>query len=172
MIRSVLPPLVAFAATLALPAAASAAPVGAAVKPKARAALVFPVTVIRKNDMDFGYLASTTAGTAVINPNSGVLTTAGGVIAIGGAPMPATFIGAAQSSAVVNIRLPNQPLTIVRAGGTQTMIVRDFTIQGSDKRTLARLQSFEFNVGATLVVGANQAEGLYTGTFDITVQYP
>jgi len=168
------PAFLSLAAAMAvwLAAPALAAPRVAVPKPKAKAALIFPVTVIRKNDMDFGYLASTTAGTAVLNPNSGALTTTGGVLAVGGAPMPATFIGAAQSSAVVNIKVPNQPLTIVRSGGTQTMIVRDFTIQGSDKRTLARLQSFEFNIGATLVVGANQAEGLYTGTFDITVQYP
>lgn len=166
-------PLLAFVvACLWAPATTSAAPIAAAVKPKANAALLFPLTVIRKNDLDFGYLGATAAGTAVINPNTGVLTTTGGVIAIGGNPMPATFIGAARSSAVVNIRVPNQPLTLVRSGGTQTMIVRDFTIQGSDKRTLARMESFEFNVGATLVVGANQAEGLYTGTFDIIVQYP
>ena len=168
-----LPLLALVTACLCAPAAVSAAPIAAAVKPKANAALLFPLTVIRKNDLDFGYLGTTAAaGTAVINPNTGVLTTTGGVIAIGGNPMPATFLGAARSSAVVNIRVPNQPLTLVRSGGTQTMIVRDFTIQGSDKRTLARMESFEFNIGATLVVGANQAEGLYTGTVDIIVQYP
>lgn len=151
---------------------AAAAPAAASPKAKARAALIYPLTVVRKNDLDFGYLAVTTAGTAIINPNTGALTTTGGVVSIGGSPKPATFIGAARSSAVVNIRAPNQPLTLTRVGGTQTMVVRDWTLQGSDKRTLARLEAFEFNVGATLVVGANQAEGLYVGTFDVIVQYP
>ena len=162
----------AFLALLSAAAPASAVPIAASPKAKANVALIYPVTVVRKNDMDFGYLAVTTAGTAIINPNTGALTTTGGVTAVGGSPRPATFIGAARSSAVVNIKVPNQPLTITRVGGTQTMIVRDWTLQGADKRTLARLESFEFNVGATLVVGANQAEGIYTGTFDITVQYP
>lgn len=108
----------------------------------------------------------------MIDPNSGALATTGGVLAIGGKPGPATFIGAARSAAVVNIRVPNQPITLVRQGGTETMVVRDFKLQGADKRSLARMQSFEFNVGATLVVGAAQAEGLYSGTFDIIVQYP
>lgn len=163
-------------AALTLPFAAAgsawAAPIAAANKPKANVALIYPLTVITKNDMDFGYLAVTTSGTAVINPNTGALTTTGGVIAVGGTPRPATFIGAARSAAVVNLRVPNQPITITRVGGTETMQVRNFTLQGQDKRTLARMESFEFNVGATLVVGANQREGLYTGTFDVTVQYP
>ena len=167
--------LLALAASM-LPLAATgpawAAPIAAVNKPKAYVALIYPLTVITKNDMDFGYLAVTTAGTAVINPNTGALTTTGGVTAVGGTPRPATFIGAARSAAVVNLRVPNQPITITRVGGTETMQVRNFTLQGQDKRTLARMESFEFNVGATLVVGANQREGLYTGTFDVTVQYP
>jgi hypothetical protein len=52
------------------------------------------------------------------------------------------------------------------------MVVRDFTLQGQDKRTLARMEAFSFNVGATLVVAAGQAEGVYSGEFDVTVQYP
>lgn len=157
---------------LAIATPAVAGPIAAASKPRATAALIYPLTVITKNDMDFGYLAVTTAGTAVIDPNTGALTRTGGVTAIGGTPRPATFIGAARSASVVNLRVPNQPITITRVGGTETMQVRDFTLQGQDKRTLARMESFEFNVGATLVVGANQREGLYTGTFDVIVQYP
>ena len=171
MIRHLLA-LAALTLPFAAAAPASAAPIAAVNKPKANLALIYPLTVITKNDMDFGYLAVTTAGTAVINPNTGALTTTGGVTAVGGTPRPATFIGAARSAAVVNLRVPNQPITITRVGGTETMQVRNFTLQGQDKRTLARMESFEFNVGATLVVGANQREGLYTGTFDVTVQYP
>jgi hypothetical protein len=61
---------------------------------------------------------------------------------------------------------------LTRVGGTETMQLRDFTLQGQDKRSLARMTSFEFNVGGTLVVPAGQVEGLYTGSFDVTVQYP
>lgn len=159
-------------AGLAVPAGAAASPVAAAPRATAQTALVYPLTVIKKVDLDFGYLAVTTAGTAVMNPNTGVLTTTGGVVSLGGNPVPATFIGAARSAAVVNIRVPNQPVTLTRVGGTDTMTAGNWTLQGQDKRSLARMQSFEFNVGATLNVKANQPEGLYVGTFDITVQYP
>lgn len=163
------------ASALLLSAAAQAqqvTPRSASPRAVGQAALIYPLTVITKANMDFGYLAVLNAGTAVIDPNTNVMTVTGGVTAMGGSPRPATFLGSARSAAVVNIRVPNQPITITRVGGTETMQVRDFTLQGSDKRTLARMQSFEFNVGATLVLGANQAEGVYSGTFDVIVQYP
>jgi hypothetical protein len=108
----------------------------------------------------------------VIDPNTSLLTTTGLVTSLGGNPHPASFVGASRSAAVVLIRIPKAPITIRRSGGTETMVVRDFTLQGQDKRTLARMEAFDFNVGATLVVAAGQVEGLYTGEFDVTVQYP
>ena len=139
---------------------------------KASGALIFPLTVVTKNNLDFGYIAVNGAGTVVVNPNTSVRSVTGGVLALGGRPQPATFLGAARSASVVIIRVPKSPITIRRVGGTETMTVQNFTLQGQDKRTLARMEAFEFNVGATLVVNANQAEGVYTGEFDVTVQYP
>jgi hypothetical protein len=72
----------------------------------------------------------------------------------------------------VNIKIPNNSVTLKRVGGTETMTVSNFTLQGQSKRTLAKAQSFTFRVGGTLNVAANQVEGVYTGTFDVTVQYP
>lgn len=153
-------------------AGAQAVPRSAEPRARTQAALIYPLTVIVRSNLDFGYLGVSAAGTAVIDPNTGALRTTGGVTALGGQARPATFIGAARSATVVNLKLPNQPVTLTRVGGTETMQLRDFTLQGQDKRALARMTSFEFNVGGTLVVAATQAEGLYSGTFDITVQYP
>lgn len=158
--------------SLALMAAPAIAQKSALPRASANAALVFPLTLITKTNLDFGYVATIGAGTVVINPVTGGLSVTGGVSSLGGDPRPATFIGAARNSAVVVIRIPKQPITIRRQGGTETMQVRDFTLQGQDRRTLARMEAFEFNVGATLVVGANQVEGVYSGEFDVTVQYP
>jgi hypothetical protein len=154
--------------------AALAAPKAASPAASATAALVTPLSVILKDDLVFGYLSppTTGTGTAVIDPNSGLLTTTGGVLSLGGNPHPAQFIGAAQGAVVVNIKLPNGIITLTRAGGTQTMNLTNLTLQGQSKRTLARLESFTFNVGGTLTVAANQAPGTYTGTFDVQIQYP
>lgn len=159
----------------ALPAVASAQQMprqSAMPRAVASTALIFPLTLVTRSNLDFGLVASTGAGTVVIDPNSGALSTTGAVSSLGGNPRPASFIGAARSAAVVIIRIPKAPITIRRAGGSETMVVRDFTLQGQDKRTLARMEAFEFNVGATLVVAAGQVEGVYSGEFDVTVQYP
>ncbi|HVM23174.1 MAG TPA: DUF4402 domain-containing protein [Sphingomicrobium sp.] len=135
--------------------------------------VILPATVNKVKDMDFGALSvGAAAGTAVLDPNADTLSTTGGVTAIGGLWHCAEFVGAARSSSVVNIRIPNQPITLTRVGGTETMTVSNFTLQGQSKRELARAQSFTFRVGGRLNVAANQAEGIYVGTFNVTVQYP
>jgi hypothetical protein len=52
------------------------------------------------------------------------------------------------------------------------MTVSNFTLQGQNKRTIAAQTFFTFRVGGRLNVAANQAEGIYAGTFTVTVQYP
>jgi hypothetical protein len=96
----------------------------------------------------------------------------GGVIKVGGTPHSARFAGATSSSAVVNIKIPNGGINITRVGGTQTILVDNFKLDGQSKRTMAQAGVFEFAVGATLHPAANQVEGVYAGTFDVTIQYP
>lgn len=157
---------------LLLPAAAGAAPVVAPVPPAAEAALLRPLTLIKLEDMDFGTLASPVAGTAIIDPVTNLMSVTGGVIALGGTPHAARFAGSTYSSAVVIIRVPNGSVLLTRVGGSETITVNNFTLDGQSKRTLAQAGVFEFAVGATLRPTANQVEGTYTGTFDVTIQYP
>ena len=158
------------AAALLAPAQAHAA--GATPSAKASLGVLHPLTLVLKGDLDFGTISRTGAGTVVINPITNAMTTTGGVVALGGSPTAATFIGAAGSASVVIIRIPSGSIPITRLGGTETMSVSNFTLQGQNKRNLARQESFEFRVGATLNVGAAQLDGTYVGTFDVTVQYP
>jgi hypothetical protein len=161
----------AAALALCVPAPALGAPKTASATGKAL--ILLPVSVVKLQDMDFGNLSvGTTAGTAVLEPNADTLSTTGGVVAIGGVPHSADFAGSAQSSAVVNIKLPNKPTTLTRVTGTETMTLDSFTLQGLSKRSIAKAQSFTFRVGGTLHVAANQVEGVYVGTFTVTVQYP
>lgn len=142
------------------------------VQSTAHVVVLFPLTATKLQDMDFGDLSTTTGGTAVLDPNTDTLSTTGAVVALGGSPHCAQFAGVAGSASVVNIKAPNGSVTLKRSGGTETMTLSSFSVQGQSKRALAKAESFTFRVGGKLTVGANQVEGLYTGTFSVTVQYP
>lgn len=100
------------------------------------------------------------------------MTTTGGVIALTGATAPAAFIGAGSRAAPYQIRLPKNPILLTRAGGTETMTVSNWTLDGNSTRLINAFEAFEFKVGGRLAVGANQAPGTYVGTFEVSVQYP
>ena len=162
--------LIALAALIASPAIA--APIASPTPPTAQAALMRPLTLTKLADMDFGNLGVTAAGTAIIDPVTNTISVTGGVIRLGGTPHAARFAGATFSSAVVNIKVPNTTILLTRIGGTQTIALNAFTLDGQSKRTMAGAGLFEFAVGATLRPAANQMEGVYTGMFDVTIQYP
>jgi hypothetical protein len=165
--------LLALLLSAALVGPAHAAPVAAATPATANALLTHPVSIVKTSDLDFGLMASAAAGTVIIDPNANSITPSGGVTLMGNNWNAASFVGAAGGVAVVVlIKLPNQSVTLTRQGGTETMTVSNITLQGQNKRALAAMESFTVRVGGTLNVGANQMEGLYTGTFNVEIQYP
>jgi len=164
--------LIAGLLSLAVAVPATAAPKGAVPPARASADIRSPATVRLLNDLNFGYLSVTSAGTAVMNPNTDVLTTTGGVVKIGGNPYSALFESVSPVKGVVIVRIPKQPITLLRVGGTETMTVNNWTIEGSSNRNVNSKEPFSFRVGGTLNVGANQVEGIYLGTFTVDVQYP
>ncbi|UAB78669.1 DUF4402 domain-containing protein [Erythrobacter sp. SCSIO 43205] len=149
----------------------------------ARTTLIAPLSLAKLSDMDFGDLIVTTGGTVVLNPD--VVTTC---IATGGVVhtqecQAATFIGLGASGQRVRVRRPVGN-TITLTGPGTDMIVTDLTINGGATLTPVNSNpnwerflintldgSFIFRVGGTLNVNANQAPGLYTGTFDIRIDY-
>lgn len=172
MNRTVLPLRIALPALLlaAPPPALAATPANEA---DAGAIVLRPLSLIKKTDMDFGTLmTSATAGTATIDPVTGAVTTTGGVTALGDATSAATFIGAGSRNAPYQIRLPKNPITLNRVGGGGTMTVSNWTLDGQTNRKVGANEAFEFGVGAQLAVAANQMDGVYIGTFDVTVHYP
>lgn len=165
-----LPLLAAGLLSFAAVAPVSAAPVGAATPRTASAVLIYPTSVRLLNDLNFGNLIVTGAGTAVVTPTD-VITTTGGVVRAGGNPYSAMFEAVAPIKTVVHIRAPKQPIIVTRIGGTETMIVDTWTVSGTGTRNVVAKELFSFNVGGTLHVNANQAEGIYVGTFTVDIQY-
>lgn len=167
-------PILGGACALALlaPGAASAAPVPASANASGRATVLKSLSVLKQADLDFGSLAAAGAGTAVIDPVSGALTTTGLVLPIGNAAHRATFTATGSRNSVVLIRLPKSAVTLTRVGGTETMTVSNWTLDGPTNRKFPTGSAFTFGVGGTLSVAAGQADGTYAGTFTVTVQYP
>jgi hypothetical protein len=163
--------LIGLAALLA-PALAHAAPVAPDRNATATAVIAPPASVRKLQDLNFGYLSVTTAGTAIVDPNTDGMTTTGGVLDAGRLHYAALFEAVSPVGAVVIIRIPRQPITVTRVSGTETMTVSNWTLSGNSRRTVVAQQAFSFKVGGTLSVNANQVEGLYLGNFDVEVQYP
>lgn len=157
---------------LPLGAAASAAPVQPNKQATATVQFLKPAQIRKLQDLNFAILSVVGAGTAVINPNTDTMTTTGGVIHSGLTPYAALYEAVSPAKGVVIIRIPRQPITVTRVGGTETMTVSNWTLSGTTNRTVAAKEPFSFKVGGTLNVNNNQAEGLYVGTFDVDVQYP
>ena len=159
------------AALFLCPGAAQAAPVAAPTAAKGHAEILLPASFVKLMDMDFGLLTVTTAGTAILDSNSGNVTTTGGVLLVGGRPHAAGFDAVSPTKNVVKISLPKKAVTLTRVGGTETMTLDTWTINGAVTRNVVAHQEFQFQVGGTLHVNANQVEGAYLGTFDVTINY-
>jgi hypothetical protein len=156
--------------TLLVPAAGFAAPVTKGAP--AEVGILSPLSVINREDLDFGTLVVSGAGTAVIDPVAKSENVTGPIVPAGTAGHAARFTATGSRNAVALIRLPKEPIEVTRVGGTEKMTVSDWTQDGKNTRKIPAAETFDFWVGATLNVGANQAEGTYTGSFTVTVQYP
>ena len=157
--------------SIATAAPALAAPVAAPTPAQGRVQIHYPGSIRLMNDLNFATLAVTGAGTAVIDPNTDLMTTTGGVVHYGGTPYSALFEAVSPVKTVVHIRAPKKAITLTRVGGTETMQVDNFTVSGTGSRNVVAKESFSFSIGGTLFVNADQVDGIYTGTFDVELQY-
>ena len=172
---SVLPRLLAASAAVAsllVAAPGEAAPVSASKNDAGKATILKSLSVVNKTTLDFGELVVASAGTAVIDPVSGAVTTTGTITPVGTTAHPATFTATGSKNSVVNIKIPIAAVTLTRVGGGGTMTVTNWTLDGKASRKFPLNSAFDFNVGGTLNVGAGQPDGDYLGTFTVTVQYP
>lgn len=146
---------------------------GATGSAQSKAVIVGRLSLLAVAALDFGSLASGTAGSCTIDADTGTRTVTGGVALLGGGSGPAQFVGAGTPNKTVLIREPRSTITLTRSGGTETMTVSNFTVSGGNgtSRKIPANGVLIFNVGGRLNVGANQAGGNYVGSFTVTVDY-
>jgi spore coat protein U-like protein len=145
----------------------------------AQIAIVRPLEFIRVENLDFGQvIRAPTAGTVTIAPN-GTRTKTGNVILIGTGFQPARFAGMGTNNQRVDVSIGSAAVFVTGPGAP--MRVRNFILGSTPTAVLTatpqrfRINSatgiFNFPVGATLDVGANQVPGTYNGTWTITLNY-
>lgn len=169
-LRNLLLSALAGLAVAAAPAAA--APVSASSPPPGRALILVPLTLVKTDDLQFGTLIpSAISGTAMIDPATGARSVAGGVTGVASdVGRRATFAGAGSPNQLVVLSV-TAPANLTSVAG-DTLPVLALLLDGPPLRTIdPTTRAFYFGVGGIIQVNANQPEGLYTSTFDVTADY-
>ena len=164
--------LIALAGLALAAAPAAAAPVSAPTPPPGRALLLIPLTLTKVQDIHFGTIvpSTTTAGFVQINAVTGARTASAGLTLIPtDAGQRGRFAGAGSAGQMVILDLTPPPELTNLAG--DTIPVLGMTLDGPAVRTIAANQSFFVGVGGTIFITANQAEGLYSATYELTADY-
>ncbi len=138
-----------------------------------RARTVRPIALATTRDLDFGtLLRGATGGTVTVNPRTDARTRTGGVTLVGGGvPGAARFTATGTPAVNAFITVGTAPL-LTRVSGSETMAVSNMTLNGARTRRIPASGILDIRVGGRLNVAANQRDGLYTGNFSLTVDYP
>lgn len=133
------------------------------------AAIVPAITIANDTDMNFAdVVASGSAGTVVLTTAGARSVTGGTTLGNATGTAAAAFTVTGDPSSTYSISLP---ASATITSSPNTMTVNTFTSNPSGTGTLGVGGTQALSVGATLQVGASQAQGTYTGTFDVTVAY-
>jgi hypothetical protein len=175
--KTVLAPLAAAAVLASSPASAEPVVVDAGAVVEIDNALLLENT----QDLEFGKIAVTGAGgTVTIAPATDAASSVGGVTLYGPLRHRAEFVSRAPVGMVALISL-DPSVTLTRVSGTETMTATLSRANGPGmanalfaglpiavKATAA--EQFIY-VGGSLTVAGGQAEGAYTGQFDLMLSY-
>ena len=152
---------------LGAPAAA-----GPSATAQARAEVLQPITLENVRPLSFGsFSAGTSSGTVVVDADSGSRSVSGGVVPMGGDVSAARFTGYSSGNRQVKVTTPTRSVTLIRAGGSETMTITAFAIEGGDGEIMPVDNRFAFQVGGTLAVNPGQTTGLYEGSFEVFADY-
>ena len=178
--------LVATALALAVCFGASAVHAQSTDTATSEALILTPLSIVKGADLDFGGIVRPAgAGTVILTPTPvTTCTTTGGLIRTGTC-QAAAFYGYGAPNQIIRLNQPNWPLIV--SNGAQTMSITGRTLDGDPNlvhvsgnpngngsvryRIVSVDGLFSFRIGGTLSVAANQALGLYSGTFSVTVDY-
>ena len=127
--------------------------------------ILAPVTLAQTAGLDFGTVAaSTSAGTVTLPTGSNTQTCSVGLACVGPASRGVfSVVGANLTTVVITV----DASTLLSGAGTSM----NLTLNPSVTSISATGSAQTFFVGGVLSVGASQAAGTYTGTYNVSAEY-
>jgi hypothetical protein len=142
----------------------------------AKTAVLGPVAMLNTAPLDFGGIIPAGGGTVIVDAQAGTRTGTGVVLA-GGTVSNARFIATGTPNQVVTISLNPMPIVITNGANAMSINQIRVSVNGGGPQpvgpnaNLGPLGVINYAVGGRLNVAANQADGVYTGTFTLTMDY-
>lgn len=130
-----------------------------------------PLSASATASLGFGKFAAGPGGAVTVSPG-GVRTASGGVVLVSsstGSPAQVNVQG--EPGSLYAIQLPADGTVALTSPGGQSMAVKGFASAPSGTGQLGGGGSQLVSIGATLTVGAQQAPGDYSGSFQVLVNY-
>lgn len=160
------------AAALATPA--MAAPVPATKDAAGKALVLVPLTLTKIDDLDFGtMISSSSSGTVTLDASTSARIFAGGVTGVASAAGHHAYFGGAGTPNQQVIVVVTAPAQLTDTNGNAIPVLALTLDKGGNPiRTIdPTTRTFFVGVGGILNIAANQADGDYSATFQVTANY-
>ncbi|NUQ18706.1 MAG: DUF4402 domain-containing protein [Sphingomonas sp.] len=151
---------------------AAAAPVSASTNANAHAKIMKPLQLVGTQDLDFGTLVISGTGTQVMHVDqSGALTGCGAVITCSGTAQDAIYNVKGTPNATVTVSVTS-PVVLTNANDGTTLNLTPDAPATVALDTSAASTGDNFNIGGSISINsASTTDGVYNGTFAVSVDY-
>jgi Domain of unknown function (DUF4402) len=162
------------AATADVSSQADAAPVPAATDAHGKVLILVPLQLTKLADLDFGtVIPSPVSGTVTINAKTSARGLTGGVSSYPSDVGHRGYFGGAGSPAQLVFIVVDPPSELTSTTNpSDTIPVLALTLDGSPVRLIDPVtRTFFFGLGGVIQINADQPDGTYESTFDVTAIY-
>ena len=151
---------------------AAAAPVSASTNANAHAKIMKPLQLVGTQDLDFGTLVISGSGTQVMHlDQTGALTGCGAVITCSGTAQDAIYNVKGTPNATVTVSVTS-PVVLTNANDGTTLNLTPDAPATVALDTSAASTGDNFNIGGSISINsASTTDGVYNGTFAVSVDY-
>lgn len=128
-----------------------------------------PLRLATTQDLAFGAFSAGTGGSVVVSPSGGRNATGDVHLLSSGPGSAAQFLVTGNNNQVYTITLPTAATLVSGSSSMQMVNFASLPSAASASTGLLTGGSQVLKVGATLHVASGQLNGLYTGTFNVTI---